>query len=182
MHVGAESFLRRVATVVTVLCLAIVATTIVAVASPTLRARLGLVPSAPPSYAAGSHIDLPHEMYSLAPVTLFAFVRYDCSGCQATKPILAEIAARLREDSVPTVLVANNLHPEEELRYGTDAGLDRAHVVTMDWAGAGLRLQRVPTFVLVNRTGEVIYASEGVPSESQQKDLLNAATSQLSRQ
>ena len=44
-----------------------------------------------------------------------------------------------------------------------------------------LRLQVVPTFVLVNNRGDVITSTEGVLTDAQQRNFVHAANLQVSR-
>jgi thiol-disulfide isomerase/thioredoxin len=164
------------ATAVTIGCVAVVVITVAALAMPSLRARLGFAPARSASYSAGQRIDVPANLYDSSPLTLFVFARSSCGACQRAKPLFADIARRLSNpSSVRVLLVNSSTRREDEASYARDLGLDESHLVTLN--GAGLRLQVVPTLVLVDRLGEIHYASEGVPTAAQEDDLLRAVAS-----
>ena len=160
-------------------CVAIVAVTLAALAKPELRARLGLAPARPASYSVGDRIDVPDRLFAASPLTLLVFVRSNCGACQSAKPAFARITSQLGATSTRTVIVTAGARSAEELGYATDVGLDRTHLETMDFSN--LKLQVVPTLVLVDQRGKVLYAVEGVPSDAQQQDVLRATTIQPSR-
>ena len=157
--------------------MAIVALTVAAIASPTFRARLGFARAA--SYPAGSQIDVPGHLYASSPLTLLVFVRSNCAACQNAKPMFGTIRADLEKIAVPTTLIVSGLHAVDEAAYAKDLGVAADHLVTLD-LGAITKLQVVPTLVLVNQRGEVMYSAEGIPTDPQRQDLLNAVASQPS--
>jgi hypothetical protein len=174
--VATERLIGKVATAVTIGCVAVVAITVAALAMPSLRARLGFPPGRSASYSVGQRIDVPANLYDSSPLTLLVFARSSCSACQRAKPVFADIARRLSAPSSARILlVTSSTRHEDEVSYVRDLGLDESHLVTLD--GAGLRLQVVPTLVLVDRLGEIHYASEGVPTAAQEDDLLRAVAS-----
>lgn len=171
-----ERLIGKLAAAVTIGCVAVVAITVAALAMPSLRARLGIAPGRSASYSAGQRIDVPASLYDSSPLTLFVFARSSCGACQRAKPVFADIARRLpNPSSVRVVLVTTSTRQEDEVAYARDLGLDQSHITTLN--GAGLRLQVVPTLVLVDRLGEIHYASEGVPTAAQEDDLLRAVAS-----
>jgi hypothetical protein len=104
---------------------------------------------------------------------MLLFVRSSCAACQSAKPAMADLAARLRQMSVPTIVIASGKHADGESEYIRDLGVSASQLVALDLSN--LRLQVVPTLVLVARNGEVKYAKEGVPSEPDQQALVRAA-------
>ena len=89
------------------------------------------------------------------------------------------IRADLEKIAVPTTLIVSGLHAVDEAAYAKDLGVAADHLVTLD-LGAITKLQVVPTLVLVNQRGEVMYSAEGIPTDPQRQDLLNAVASQPS--
>jgi hypothetical protein len=61
----------------------------------------------------------------------------------------------------------------DERKYLHDIGLTDSHLAALDFRT--LRLQRVPTTVLVDRSGQVLYSLEGEPSASDRMELLRLA-------
>jgi len=171
--VVSDRLIRRLSTVGIVVCVAAVALTVASLAFPSLRSRLGFQPKRLPSYSAGERIDLPKDFYASSRLTLIVFARSTCGACQAAQPKLAAIASELAGSSIPTVLVTSGAASEQERSFATAMGIDDRHVVPFDLST--LRLQVVPTVVLVNTQGDVLFAMEGIPSDEQQQQLLRAA-------
>ena len=155
--------------VVTVLCVTTIAITVAALASPSFRDRLGLGSKEPPAYPRGSQIDLPEDLYSASDLTLFIFIRHDCSACQAAKPAFARIATQLAGASVPVRLVGSSSAEEANATYLAELSLARSQLVSTSLNGH--RIHSVPTAVLVDRTGAVRYSFEGAPTAAQEREL-----------
>lgn len=171
--------LRRIATAAALACVAVVAVTIAAVAFPSLRSRLGLVPSTPPSYRVGERIDVPARFYEEAPHTLFVFVRSNCAACQSAKPALERIADTFRQAMTPVLVISTGARATDGIGYAAEIGVERTSVLALDVST--LRLRVVPTIVLVNRAGEVLYAAEGVPTDQQAEQLLRLVNANTPR-
>jgi hypothetical protein len=155
---------------------AIVAVTIAAIASPTFRARFGF--GRPAAYPAGSQIDVPGGLYNRSPLTLVLFIRSSCIACQNAKPMFATIKSDFDKAAVPTTLVTNGQHADEEAAYARELGVDPSRLVALDYSGTKLKLSVVPTLALVNQRGDVVYSVEGIPTEPQRQELLTAVASQ----
>ena len=132
-----------------------------ALAVPGWRRALGLVVPDGAGYAVGDRIDVPVSLYESAPVTLLVFTRSGCGTCQRAKSAMATLAAALRDRATVrvTMVVADGTQADER-KYLHDIGLTDGHLAGVDFRA--LRLQRVPTTVLVDRTGRVLYSLEGV--------------------
>jgi hypothetical protein len=150
-----------------------VVVTAAALAKPELRAWLGLESKRAPSYAIGDHVDVPSALYQHAPLTLLLFVRSNCPACQTAKGPATRTAAELRRRGIPTLVIAGGQQPEGESEYVRSLALDASQLVTLDLTK--LRVQVVPTFVLVNNSGEVRYTKQGVPSALDEAALIRAA-------
>ena len=165
---------RRTATVVISTCVAIVAGSVFALAVPGWRRALGLMASDGAVYGVGDRIDVPVDLYESAPVTLLLFTRSSCGTCQRAMPALATLATALRDRGTVrlTMVVAEGTQADER-NYLHDIGLTDRHLAAVDFRT--LRLQRVPTMVLVDRTGRVLYSLEGEPTAADQTELLRLA-------
>lgn len=170
---SSEKVIGRIATIVTLACVAVVAVTAIALAKPGVRSWLGLQTGRQPAYKVGDRIDVPSTLYRQTPYTLLLFIRSNCGACQSAKPGMAELVARLKNMSVPTVVIASGTHADDESAYARDLGLGASQLVALDLST--LHLQVVPTLVLVNEKGEVKYAKEGVPSDADRQALAHAA-------
>ena len=112
-----------------------------------------------PSYAVGDKIDLPLETYSNAERTLVLFVRESCAVCQAEAPRLAELVERARSSSTPvaSLVVTGSTRVEADREFAmVFKGSTHRHV-SFDSLG----VKTVPTVVLVDRHGTVVFAHEG---------------------
>lgn len=112
-----------------------------------------------PAYALGETLDVPPSLYAGAEQTLVIFVRESCSVCRAEADGLAKIAATLKElpSPLPTVVVTGSNDVEADSAFARSFGQIRHEHV----AFSRLKLQVVPTIVLVDRQGTVLYAREG---------------------
>jgi hypothetical protein len=145
---------------------------------PSVRSRLGLSAERPPAYVAGQTIDVPSRLYDASPRTLLLFVRANCSACQTAKPAFASLVAEARGRGMPVWLVASGALTDEEGAYAASIGLEADRRMTMPLAG--LRLQVVPTLVVVGHSGEVVYAAEGVPTDTVRRDVIEVLTARQS--
>lgn len=101
------------------------------------------------------------------------FVRSDCSACQGSAPVFRKIAGRLSDTPTPMYLITSGARSDDEARFTQQVGIAADRLVMLNFSS--LRLQVVPTLVVVDQQGTVIYASEGPPSDQQQEELLRAA-------
>jgi hypothetical protein len=165
---------RRTATIVISTCVAIVAASVFVLAVPGWRRALGLVAADGAVYGVGDRIDVPVSLYDSAPITLLVFTRSSCGICQRARPALATLAIALRDHATVGVrmVVADGTQADER-KYLHDIGLTDSHLAALDFRT--LRLQRVPTTVLVDRSGQVLYSLEGEPSASDRMELLRLA-------
>ena len=154
----------------TLVCVAVVAVTIAAVFFPSIRSTVGLNPVSAPGYRAGDRIDLPTGAYDDSTLTVLVFVRSNCPACRRSQPMFKDIADRLGGTPARMRLVIDHARAEAETEYATALGLASTALIPADFLA--LHLHVVPTLVLVDRSGEVLYALEGVPSDEQRDDLL----------
>jgi thioredoxin-related protein len=176
--VANEVLIRRIATAAAVTCLAVVAITALLISVPSLRARVALL-SVRTSYRVGERIDVSPHVYENSPLTLLVFTRSNCAACQAAKPALKNIAGHLKATPAQMILVVGSPDASSEIGYASEIGLDRTRIAGVNLTA--LRLQSVPTLVLVSRSGEVLYTTEGPPSDQQQQELFQVVRSNASR-
>lgn len=168
--------LGRLGVAVAVACATVVTVTAVAVAMPSVRSSLGLGPApVKPSYVAGQGVDLSSDVFGQASQTLAIVFRSDCGACERMKPYLARLAARNNGAALRVVAVTGVANSADSLAFATGIGVDPSRLVTMDLAT--LRVQRVPTILLVDRTGRIETAFEGIPSAQDEESLLRKVTS-----
>ena len=171
-----EVLVGRLGVAVAVVCATALTVTAVAVAMPSVRASLGFAPPPPaPSYAAGQPADLPASLFKQAPHTLVIFFRSDCGACARMKPFLARLAARDDDSAVRVVAVTGAGNRPDALAFAKQIGLGESSLVMMDLGQ--LRLRRVPTVVLMDRSGVIQAALEGIPSSQEEEKLLRMVTS-----
>ena len=111
------------------------------------------------AYSIGDTIDIPQQLYGGASETLVVFVRESCTACQEAAPDIAKLSAALGAMSanVPTVVLTGSTHVEADRAFAKRLG----DVTHQHLAFNTLRLRTVPTMVLVNRRGTVLYSQEG---------------------
>jgi len=158
-----QDTLGRLAIGISVACVVGVGATIAALTSPAIRSTLGLMPIAPASYVRGERIDVPASLYETSPHTLVLFARSDCGACQHIKPWLAQTIGTLEQKTgTRVVMVATNARLDDEIAYAAEIGLARDRVVPL--ASTSLKVRQVPTLVLVDRQGSVLYSLDGAPN------------------
>lgn len=168
----ADAIIGRAAAVIVVGCLAVVSATALLLAFPPLRTRLGIGPAVGPSYKTGERFDGPASLYGETPYALVLFARSSCGACQRAKPFYARLnlVAAGRPAIRVVLAVPASAPPEGERGYGREAGVDADRVFSVNFAS--LRLHAVPTVVLVDRSGRILDAWEGLLSSAQQDALL----------
>jgi peroxiredoxin len=158
------------------LCVAVVAGSLVLAVRPDWRRGLGL--GGRHGYTAGEQVDLPERVYGSSPFTLVVFSRSDCPACQGAKPALKDLIDALRQlSTVRVAMVAAHGEAPEEQQFGRDLGLDKSEVLQIDLDD--LRLEHVPTTLLVDRHGRVHYSLEGPPTPSNREGILKVAGSAI---
>lgn len=170
-----EALIGRLGVAVAVICATAVTVTAVALAMPSVRTTLGLRPAAPKaSYAPGQTLDLPRTVFQEAPHTLVIFFRPDCGACERLKPFLNRLAVRSDPASLRVVAVTGAPNRPAAVDFVKQIGLDESHLVTMDLRT--VRVSQVPTLVLVDHTGTVEAAIQGIPTSQEEGDLLRTVT------
>ena len=154
-----------------------VVTTVVVARVPQSRRWLGLTPQ--PAYAAGQSIDVPQSVYRGSRRTVIIFVQDWCEACRKAKPIFAELSRNISTiEGVRMVLVPPGGYSAEEIRYAQDIGLAATAVEHL--RGEAVRVQIVPTLVVVDNTGQILFAHVGVPRQGEERAFLRATLRSLS--
>lgn len=168
-----REFVGRVAIAAAIASLVLVTVTVVAVLRPDLRDALQLGPK--PAYIAHARIDVPASVYESAPFTLVVFARNTCAVCRSAAPFLARAVTEAARSGVAVRLLSGAAAQEDELVYARLLGLDDSALLPVDFKT--IRVRRVPTVVLVDRTGEIHYAREGAMPAADQADFLRRLAS-----
>ena len=126
--------------------------------SPALRTSLARLYSAS-GYARGQLIDLPRGVFEPSEVTIVIFARNSCPGCQAAKGSLARLSDSAKSvRGVRVVLVVPAGSSPSEQQFASEIGIrDASHVIQI----AKSRVTAIPAIVIVDRTGRILFASEG---------------------
>jgi hypothetical protein len=164
--------LARGAIALAAAAVAVVGVTATLVARPDLRARMGLAPEA---YAVNQVVDVPHAIYDSSSYTLLIFARSTCEVCQRSSGFLRRLAAEASTAGVNVRLVSSTPVVGSELAFARVLGLGDAQVAPVDLKT--VRLRRVPTIVLVDRSGEIHYARESAVPPSEQEDVIKTLVS-----
>jgi len=138
----------------------IVLLTTAAVAVPGIRTAFGFGAVRSSGYAVGQFIDLVPPGSASRGHTLLVFARHDCVACQQSKSALADLVYDLRRQAVDTVVVTNQDDRPSQVAYGLAIGVSESNVLSVDLSV--LRVQLVPSIVLIDRAGTVMYARAGL--------------------
>jgi len=99
---------------------------------------------------------------------------FRCVACQHAKPVLTEMIATLSKyDDVRVVMVTGERLAADETKFAAALGLSAGAVIRMDLDP--LRLRVVPTTVLVDSHGAVLYSTEGEVSADDRAAVLRLA-------
>jgi hypothetical protein len=146
------------------------------IALPSVRARLGWIVADGPSYPVGTTLDIAPSVFASAPHTVIFFSSVNCGACDRSRHVFSEIVEDVRGTSGLDVrLVHPETFPEDQRAFATTIGLRDGEVAVT--AFDTLRLRHIPTTVVVDRRGAVLYAHEGVLSEADRVDIQNSGRS-----
>ena len=113
------------------------------------------------SYVSGETIDVPSRLYARTDRTLIVFVRASCDVCQTEAPELRSVVHRLEAlpESVPTAIVTGSIDTDADREFARSFKNATHEHIAFDT----LKVRTVPTMVLVDRRGRILFAQEGRP-------------------
>jgi thioredoxin-related protein len=157
--VARDQLVGRIAVGAAAAAILLVLLTTVALAVPGVRTALGFERARGTGYAVGQRVDLVPPGSESRRHTLLIFARHDCGACQQSKSAFADLVRDLREQGVDTVIVTNQHQRPSQVAYGQELGVREERVLSLDLST--LKVQLVPSIVLVDRAGTVVYARAG---------------------
>jgi hypothetical protein len=158
-----DSIVGLLARITTLACVLGVAGTTALVLFPSLRQSIGWQTDSI-DYAVGDRIDLAPELFESSNRTVVLFLRSTCPACQDNSAMLERLVAE-SSAAVDTrvVMVTGQGARDSEVRFAEELGLDARQVVPLDLRR--LRLRHVPSAVVVDRDGTVLFSRSGPISE-----------------
>jgi hypothetical protein len=142
--------------------------TFVIVMWPRVARAVGYTPPPPePAYRAGQTIDAPAEWRHASSPTLMLFAQSACGACQKAKPFLKALFDDVHGRAA-VVLATHGPNREEEAKYAVELGLASGAIKVTP---KGLRVQATPTLVLVDPSGKILEAWQGVGPEKNQQTI-----------
>jgi len=179
-HDQRDALVGRIALIFAITCGVVVAATVLMLALPAIRERVGAERVAA-AYSEGDRIDLEPATYAAKSRTVFFFTRFSCGACQASKPVMAGIVADLmKRVDTQVILVTPEALPEEEQLFALELGIDRSQIYRTDLLR--LRLRQVPTMVVADSSGRILMAREGLLTESDRADVVQLSGNPTARQ
>jgi len=166
MSLSADVRARRVALAVMVGSVLVLAGTGVVGWTPALAKKLGWSPAATASYVRGEIIDVPRAVFERDEHTLVVFASSTCGACVRSRGAFRAVASDLRGSATRLVLLTPASMRSCQQAFAGARGLEANEHLAIDLSK--LRVRSLPTVVLVDRTGRVLYAKEGlIDSEGQ---------------
>jgi hypothetical protein len=155
--VKVQDLASRTASAITAGCVVLLLVTAALLASPAFRARVGFAPPHA-GYDIGQRINLPSSAFGSADRALVLFASADCSACRRAKPFLLDLAKRADGQPATRFVVAMDVSAGEKTRadgvsYVRAIGLADERLMPFD--PSTTRVQRLPTVLLVDRSGIV---------------------------
>lgn len=171
MASGTDRVVRRSATVVIGILLAVVSLTSVVLSNPSWRERVRRQMGWQAQFDVGFPSGVPQEWHQSAKPTIVIFVSSSCEACRRSAVFHSGLRAAAAAGGlrVVTALTSPNDDPSA---YAATESLPASDVVRFDVTGSRLRI--VPTIVIVDHSGMVIDMKEGVLPESEQHALLES--------
>jgi hypothetical protein len=166
---------RRIAYALIGACAIALSATAVVGAWPSVRTRLGWDPPAEHAYVVGGTIDVAPEIFNGTDRTVVVFASGFCGACLRSRPALAELVSGFRAASstpVRMVLITPTMLRVDQDAYAKAIGADADDYLPLDTSS--LRIKLVPTVVVVDRTGRILFVREGVVAAAD-RDAIRAA-------
>ena len=105
------------------------------------------------------------------------FGQSTCGACQRAQPYLQELIAHLN-GRASVVLASPGVNRDAELRYARSLGLEDRSLVE---ATRALKAKVTPTLLVVNQSGKVLGAWEGVGPDDKHEALTRAIDRAIGR-
>jgi hypothetical protein len=157
-----DLFVRRLSTIVVVVCLLVLAVTAALVVSPALRRQLGIGPTAePPAYTAGDRVDVTPAAYTSAPISVLVFARSTCPACERSADFHKQLVAASKASGIPAVLITPSADGETERRYAEGLGIGASQVYQSP--PGSIKLRSVPAVMVVDGSGLIRHVWFGKP-------------------
>lgn len=134
---------------------------------PRLRARSFDILS-PHGYHVGEIVDVSRAVYSENERTAIVFAEEGCGACQEATPVIGRLTTLVTEHTASLVAVLSNGPSDDQHAPLFEALRNRgARVLARSsWSlKTPTRLEFVPTILVVDRAGRILFARVGVPSE-----------------
>ncbi len=126
----------------------------------------------PVAYSVGQRIDVPPTAYASSPYTLLIFGRGTCAASRQAAPFLQSLANETRRLGIAPRLVSEDAHAAGADVFVASLGLQPSEVLRVNVST--LRVRVVPTVVVVDRFGRILYVREGVVPASATVPVLDA--------
>lgn len=153
---SSNAFYRRVSFGVVAICATVLITTLAAVS---YRSTGGTAVGT--GYNIGEQLDVAHNWNSAGPETLVFFLRSDCPASAEMARHLADLFSAGGLSGHVRAVVSDALR-DRETAFATAAGFERSAIEFVDFRR--LRLQVVPSLVVVDREGRVKLERAGLPA------------------
>ncbi len=138
--------------------------------APAVRARLGWAAVQTPAYAVGDPIDIPASLREHSERTLVVFASGTCGASVRSTPALKRLAEDLRGSSTRFLLVTPVAMKADQEALENNLGLTASEHATLDMSG--LKVTSVPTMVLVDRSGRILFSREGFVDQAAYQSLV----------
>lgn len=152
---SSNAFFRRASFGGLAICATVLITTLAAVSYQSAYAVVGT------GYNIGEELDVAREWNGTEPDTLVFFLRSDCL---ASAEVARNLANRFSAGalSAPVRVVVSDAFRDRETAFATAAGFDLSAIHFTDFGH--LKLQLVPSLVVVDREGRVTFERAGLPA------------------
>jgi hypothetical protein len=154
---------RRGAAIVVVVCALTVGVTALVGFAPAIGERWGWSEPSRPAYALGDSVDVPRRLYDESAQTLLVFASGTCGACLRSAAAFGELAVELRGTQTRFLLLTPTIRHADQESLLAAASLQASEFAAFDLTT--LRLKSVPSVVLVDRAGRILYSREGYVDE-----------------
>ena len=112
------------------------------------------------SYAKGDTIELPRSTYSSSRTMIAVYGTSFCPASRSSAPFLRHLFRTIAGDAgTRSILVPTSSLSDYELQFAADIGLSPHDIIEIPRPIARIKL--VPTVIVVDRTGRILFVREG---------------------